>query len=57
MKMINIALLQAKFSLILNGLNLNQSDNIVRIDSTKAQQWSIYKHYPYCGSAFDTISI
>ncbi len=35
MKTINIALLQAKFLLILNGQNLNQSDDIVRVGDTK----------------------
>lgn len=34
-KIINIALLQAQFFLILNGKSFNQLDNIVYIDNTK----------------------
>ncbi len=56
-KTINIALLQAKFLLILNSQNFNQSDDIVCIDSTKIRLYSIYKHYAYRDSAFDRISI
>ena len=56
-KTINIALLQAKFLLILNSQNFNQSDDIVCVDSTKIRPCLIYEHYAYRGSAFDRISI
>ncbi len=56
-KTINIALLRAKFSLISNSQSFNQSDDIVRIDGTKVQPYSMYKHYIHRGSAFDKISI
>ncbi len=56
-KTINIALLQVKFSLILNSQNFNQSDDIVRVDGTKIRPCSMYKHYAHRGSAFDRISI
>ncbi len=56
-KTINIALLQAKFSLILNSQNFNQSDNIMRVDGTKIRLCSMYEHYAHLGSAFDRISI
>lgn len=46
-KSINIALMQAKFSLILDGQSFNQSDNIVHVDSTKVWPCLIYKHYAY----------
>lgn len=57
MKTINIALLQAKFLLILNGQSFNQSDDIVRVDGTKVRPCSMYEHYAHRGSAFDGISI
>ncbi len=57
MKPINIALLQAKFSLILNGQNFNQSYDLVYVDGTKIQPCSMYEHYAHGGSAFDRISI
>ena len=56
-KTINIALLQAKFSLILNDKSFNQLDNIVHIDGTKIRPCSMYKHYAYRAFAFDKISI
>ncbi len=51
-KIINISLLQAKFLLILNGQNFNQSDDIVRVNGTKIRLYSIYEHYAYRSSAF-----
>ncbi len=57
MKTINIAFLQAKFSLILNSQSFNQSDNIMHIDGTKVQPYLIYKHYMHHGSTFGKISI
>ena len=56
-KIINIALLQAKFLLILNSKSFNQSDNIVRIDDTKIRPYLIYEYYMHRGSTFDKISI
>ncbi len=57
MKTINIAPLQAKFSLILNGQSFNQSDDIVHVNGTIVQSYSMYEHYTHRGSAFDKISI
>ena len=56
-KTINIALLQAKFLLILNGQSFNQSDDIVRVDGSKIRPCSMYKHYAHRGSVFDGKSI
>ncbi len=56
-KTINIALLQAKFLLILNSQNFNQSDDIVHVDDTKIRPCSMYEYYAHRGSAFDRISI
>ncbi len=56
-KIINIALLQAKFLLILNDKNFNQSDDIVHVDDTKIRPYSMYERYAHRGSAFDWISI
>ncbi len=55
--MINIALLQAKFLLILNCKSFNQSNNIVNIDGTKIRPCSIYEYYMHCNSLFNRISI
>ena len=57
LKMINIALLQAKFLLILNSQNFNQSNNIMQVDGSKVWPCSIYEHYAYRGFAFNEISI
>ncbi len=54
---INIALLQAKFLLILNWQNFNQSDDIVRIDGINIRPCLMYEHYAHCGSEFNRISI
>ncbi len=56
-KIWNIALLQVKFLLILNGQNFNQLDNIVRVDGNKIRPYSMYEYYAYRGSALDKISI
>ncbi len=56
-KTINIALLQVKFLLILNGQNLDQSDTIMCVDGTKIRSCSIYEHYTHRDFAFDRISI
>ncbi len=55
-KIINIALLQAKL-LMMNGQNLNQSDDIVHVYGTKICPCSMYEYYAHRGSAFDRISI
>ena len=57
MKTINTALFQAKFSLILNNKNFNQSDNIVCVNDTKIWSCSMYNYYAHRGFIFDTISI
>ena len=57
MKTINIALLQAKFLLILNGQSFNQSDDIVQVDGLKIWPCSMYEHYTHRGFVFDGISI
>ena len=56
-KTMNIALLQAKFSLILNSKNFYQSDDIVCVDGIKIRPCSMYEHYVHRGFAFDRISI
>ncbi len=56
-KTINIALLEAKFLLILNSHNFNQSDDIVPINSTKIRPCSMYEHYAHRGSTFYRRSI
>lgn len=56
-KSININLLKIKFPLILNSQNFNQLDNIVCVNSAKVRPSLMYKHYAYCGPAFEKISI
>lgn len=56
-KIINIALLQAKFLIILNNKSLSQLKNIVYIDNTKIWSHSIYEDYTHCDFVFDKISI
>lgn len=56
-KTINIALLQAKFSLILDSQSFNQSDNILHNNGTKIWLYSIYEHYIHCGSIYNKISL
>ena len=56
-KIINIALFQAKFLLILNDKSFNQLDDIVCIDGIKIRPYSIDKHYVYRGFEFDRINI
>ena len=56
-KIIDIALFQAKFLLIMNSQSFNQSDDIVHVDSTKIWPCLIYEYYTYCDSAFDKINI
>ncbi len=56
-KIINIALFQARYSLILNSQNFHQSDDIVRVDGIKIRPYSMYEHYAYRGFVFDRISI
>ena len=57
MKIINIALFQAKFLWILNSQNFNQWDDIVHVDSTKIRTCLMYEHYVYHGFALGKISI
>ncbi len=57
MKIINIALLQVKFLLILNDKSFNQSDDIICVDGTKIRLCSMYEYYTHCDLIFDRISI
>lgn len=56
-KIINIALFQAKFLLILDDKSFNQSSNFLYIDNTKIWPCSIYEHYAHRDFAFDKTSI